>query len=98
MKQPAPAIPAKEPVPVIDRCASCKTCKNYNPVGGVPFCNAWHNWTVPEGNCYLFNPLEETVKQDEPEKVETVEILEPKKVTREEVKTESSDEEASLPF
>lgn len=99
MKQPVPsAIPAKEPVPVIDRCASCKTCKNYNPVGGVPFCNAWHNWTIPEGNCYLFNPLEETVNPDEPEKVEMVEILEPAKVAWKEVKTESSDEEASLPF
>jgi hypothetical protein len=99
MKQPVPStIPAKEPVPVIDRCASCKTCKNYNPVGGVPFCNAWHNWTVPEGNCYQFNPLKETVSPDEPEKVEMVEILEPEKVTWEEVKTESSGDEASLPF
>ena len=88
MKQPVPStIPANEPVPVIDRCASCKTCKNYNPVGGVPFCNAWHNWTVPEGNCYLFNPLEETANPDELAKV-----------TWEEVKTESSDWEASLPF
>lgn len=106
MKQPVPStIPAKEPVPVIDRCASCKTCKNYNPVGGVPFCNAWHNYTQPEGNCYMYDPATE---RDEPEKVETVndqekiesqkrlERLEkayPKKPT-----TESSDDEASLPF
>lgn len=46
---PAVAEPPARPV------HTCSTCSHLRYIGGIPFCYAWHNWTVEDGFCYLYS-------------------------------------------
>lgn len=57
---PEPSKETERKTSVAVDSPSCDTCDKYNPVGGVPFCNAWHNYTSPEGHCHLFSPVDKS--------------------------------------
>lgn len=40
----------------VEHTAECKGCKHCKEVGGVLFCEMWHNTTVPEAFCCYHEP------------------------------------------
>lgn len=58
LKSPAPENTKSD-------CKTCKGCSQLTNIGGVPFCKAWHNWTVEDGYCYLHSDKLEDVESVE---------------------------------
>ena len=49
------------------KLGTCKKCKKCRKIGGIPFCYAWHNWTVENGSCFMFEDKTGKIKKETPE-------------------------------
>lgn len=50
----------------VEHTAECRGCKHCKEVGGVLFCEIWHNTTVPEAFCCYHEPTEPVIINDIP--------------------------------
>lgn len=61
------AVPQIEPQKcTVEHTAECKGCKHCKEVGGVLFCEIWHNTTAPEAFCCYHEPTEPIIINDIP--------------------------------
>lgn len=59
----------------VERTAECRGCKHCKEVGGVLFCEIWHNTTVPEAFCCYHEPTEPIIINDIPGiQIDTVKV------------------------
>lgn len=61
----APKLPEPQEC-TVERTAECRGCKHCKEVGGVLFCEMWHNTTVPEAFCCYHEPTEPIIINDIP--------------------------------
>ena len=60
------------------KLGTCKKCKKCRKIGGIPFCYAWHNWTVENGSCFMFEDKTGKIKGEatfEDGSIETSDIV-----------------------
>lgn len=50
----------------VEHTAECRGCKHCKEVGGVLFCDIWHNTTVPEAFCCYHEATEPIIINDIP--------------------------------